>query len=126
MFQFSFVSKVINRLYSIFFYFCYAFSFRRFGRKVRLLWPDAIQGEKYIGINDQVVICTGAWLLALKNDECEPLIEIGENTYIGRYFHIVSVSEIIIENNVLIADKVYISDNLHEYRGIHLPIKDSH
>lgn len=124
MFQFSFLSKVINRCYSIFFYFFYAFSFRNFGRKVRLLWPDAIQGEKYIGINDQTVICTGVWLLALKNDEYDPRLEIGKNTYIGRYCHIVSVREVIIEDSVLIADKVYISDNLHEYRGIHVPIKD--
>ena len=31
--------------------------------------------------------------------------------------------KIIIEKNVLTADKVYISDNLHGYRDITIPIK---
>ena len=64
-----------------------------------------------------------AWLLSQQIDEQDPKIEIGDYTYIGRNAHIVSVRDVKIGSSVLIADKVYISDNLHDYQDIEVPIK---
>jgi acetyltransferase-like isoleucine patch superfamily enzyme len=98
--------------------------FKYFGKNVALISPDSIQGEEYIKIDDNTLINSMAWLLALKTRDEAPYVNIGKNVYIGRFFHLVSIREVIIQDNVLIADKVYISDNIHEYQDISLPIKD--
>ena len=61
--------------------------------------------------------------MALNTLSDTPEIEIGDEVYIGRFSHIVSVKSVKIGKNVLISDKVYISDNLHEYKDIDIPIK---
>jgi len=53
-----------------------------------------------------------------------PELIINEDTYIGHFCHIVSVKSVKIEKKVLIADKVYISDNLRGYKDIKTPIID--
>jgi acetyltransferase-like isoleucine patch superfamily enzyme len=52
--------------------------------------------------------------------KCELII--GDGTNIGNFNHIYATRSIIIGENVLTADKVYISDNLHGYEDINIPI----
>jgi acetyltransferase-like isoleucine patch superfamily enzyme len=47
---------------------------------------------------------------------------IGDGSCIGNFNHIYATKSIVIGKNVLTADKVYISDNLHGYEDISLPI----
>lgn len=49
-------------------------------------------------------------------------LTIGDKTYIGSFAHIFCTSQIKIGENVLIADRVYISDNQHSYEDIEKPI----
>jgi acetyltransferase-like isoleucine patch superfamily enzyme len=49
-------------------------------------------------------------------------IIVGDGTYIGNVAHIYCTSKIEIGKNVLLADRVYISDNLHEYVDIQTPV----
>lgn len=51
-------------------------------------------------------------------------LTIGDGTYIGRFCHIYATSKIEIGRKVLIADKVYLSDNLHGHSDIDLPVID--
>lgn len=76
-----------------------------------------------MSIGKKVHIHTNAWLFALPNQTSTPNLIIQDNTYIGRLVHIVCVNNITICKDVLISDKVYISDNLHEYKDINIPIK---
>ena len=52
---------------------------------------------KYIEVGDRVVIQPGLWALALKIDNNEPILNIGNNVYIGRFLHIVSVRRVVIK-----------------------------
>ncbi|MBV7598800.1 acyltransferase [Aeromonas encheleia] len=124
MLSYRFFNKIKNKAFSLIFNYFFSHSFKKYGENNRILWPDTIDGAEYIIIENRVVIRNGAWLLALKNDNFEPKIEIHNNVYIGRHSHIVSVNSVIIKSNVLIADKVYISDNIHQYKDINVPIKD--
>lgn len=50
-------------------------------------------------------------------------ITIGDGCVIGHYNEIYATQSITLENNVLTADRVYISDNLHGYDDPYVPVK---
>lgn len=94
------------------------------GRSTRLVHTK-VDGHARIFIGSKVYVNDRTWLA------CEPLtgdanakLTIGDGTYIGRFCHIYATSSIEIGKKVLIADKVYLSDNLHGYENIHLPVID--
>ena len=98
-------------------------SFKHFGTKIFIVSPERIDGACFISLHDDVYIGLGAWLMALKtSDEITPELVIGNRVYIGRLFHAVSVNSLVIEDDVLIADKVYISDNTHDFDSVDIPI----
>jgi acetyltransferase-like isoleucine patch superfamily enzyme len=60
----------------------------------------------------------------MKVGESTPRLVIEDGTRIGHFAHIASVNDVHIGKKVLIADRVYISDNLHSYHDIEVPIMD--
>lgn len=100
------------------------FSFR-YKRKMRLClsyfdpMDIYISGLENIEIMNNVYIAKGGWIASLGGR-----ILIEDNASIGRYSHIISTKNIRVGKNALIAEKVYISDNLHGYENIDVPIKD--
>jgi acetyltransferase-like isoleucine patch superfamily enzyme len=72
----------------------------------------------------EVNIMDLSWLLCLKIDAVKPCLSIGDRTYIGHLAHIVCVRNVSIGTDVLVADRVYVSDNTHEYRDPRLPVKE--
>lgn len=105
-----------------FFRLMFSRSFKFFGRKVSLTSPDIIEGAQYISLHNNVTVGRKSWLLALKLRGHNPEIVINPGTYIGRFAHVVAVDTITVGSNVLIADKVYISDNIHDFQNVRLPI----
>ncbi len=124
MISFSFYRRTVNYLQRHFFATFFSHTFKQFGKKVAIINPDIIEGAHYISLGDYVSINSKVWLLALKENDFIPQLVIGERTTIGRFSHIVAVREVVIGKNVLIADKVYLSDNLHAYEDISKPIMD--
>ena len=122
--MFSYWNRIKKFINKSTFRIIFGSSFKYFGNKVSVIYPDIINGEKYIYLMDNVIIEKGAWLLAFKQDDIEPELIVSENVNIGRYSHIVALKKVVIENNILIADKVYISDNIHSYEDITEPIKN--
>jgi acetyltransferase-like isoleucine patch superfamily enzyme len=117
--------KIKNKLYVIFCSFYYANLFARFGKHSILIKPTNIDFPKRIFIGAKVYIGYNAWLAAnplTGNDNCKLII--GDGTSIGRFSHIYATSKIEIGKKVLMAERVYISDNLHGYSDINLPIID--
>lgn len=55
-----------------------------------------------------------------------PHLSVGANTYIGRFVTFSCMNEVRIGSNVMIADRVYIGDNLHGYSDRQIPIKDQY
>lgn len=84
-----------------------------------------IEGAKYIHIGPRVYINSHGWLACLPlTGDTNCRLTIGEGTYVGRFCHFYATSKIEIGKKVLIADKVYLSDNLHGYKDINIPVID--
>lgn len=103
----------------------YRLRFKQFGVKSVIISPLSLDGMPNIMIGNNVVIAYKTWLAALPlTGESECVLEIGNGTMIGHFNHIYATKRIVIEENVLTADRVYISDNLHGYTDVNTPIKD--
>ena len=117
------------RKLNLLFYYLFRFSVYRIlmgkiGASTRLV-NTKLDGQARIFIGTKVYINDRGWLacVPLTGDTSAKLI-IGDETYIGRFCHIYTTSKIEIGKKVLMADKVYISDNLHSYENIELPVID--
>lgn len=96
--------------------------FRQIGHTVRIYSPLRMKGLENMSIGDDVRIANLSWIeaLPLTGEECVLTIKTGVR--IGHFNHIYCTKSITIEEDVLTADKVYISDNAHQYQDITLPI----
>ena len=84
-----------------------------------------LQGAENISIGSRVVINANAWLAS------KPLTGLGESElkiddycFIGDYCHFWSTHSIRVEKKVIMANHVYIADNMHGYENIELPVID--
>lgn len=113
------IKRIINKINLIYL----KPKFKSFGNKSYILNPLKIDGIQNISVGDNVHIAYKTWLAAmpLASNEKSELI-IGNGTSIGNFNHIYATRSIVIGENVLTADKVYISDNLHSYEDISMPI----
>ncbi len=94
------------------------------GSGSKLINPT-LSGAKRIFIGSRVYINDRGWLACERiTGEAGPKLIIGDGSYIGRFCHIYATSKVEIGKKVLMADKVYISDNLHSYENVELPVID--
>lgn len=118
-----FYRRLINTVYARLFRCTFRLFFKRFGKKTSVIFPMHIFGLKNIVLGDNVYIGYKAYLAALPlTGEKTCSLEIGNGSCIGNFNHIYATKKITIGQNVLTADKVYISDNLHSYNDISVPI----
>lgn len=96
--------------------------FKYVGKGARVQKPLKVDGIGNIILGRRASVHEGAWLAAmpLTGDDVQLVIEDGAT--LGHYNHIYATRSIIIEKDVLTADKVYISDNLHGYEDVTLPV----
>lgn len=94
----------------------YSHKCKKIGVNSILFFPLSVDQPEGITIGSNVFLCEGAWLIGGKD------LSIGNNTTIGHFSHIVCSERVTIGNDVLIADKVFISDCAHGYKDIELPI----
>lgn len=81
-----------------------------------------LDGANYIEIGNRVSVQKFSWLIAVKIDDVEPQIIIDDGCVLGNFNHIAAAHSVVLGKNVLTADRVYISDNLHEYEDVATPI----
>lgn len=126
--MFEIFVKISNKIRSTIWNGLFRWDFYSFGRRVAILKPMRIQGAKWIAIGSNVTILNSGWLLALNpgigKRSNAPLLSIGDGTSIGHFSHIVAIESVNIGAKVLIADRVYISDNLHSFDDIETAIID--
>jgi acetyltransferase-like isoleucine patch superfamily enzyme len=92
------------------------------GSGSKLLQP-IITGGKRIFIGKNVYIRKHTWLAADSvTGDVDCRLTIGDGTYIGNFCHIYATSGIKIGKKVLLADRVYVSDNVHSYENINLSV----
>ena len=95
---------------------------KNFGNNSYIIKPLVIYGYENISIGDNVLISHFAWLAAMEINGGSCKLEIGDGCNIGHYNHISVTGEVIFEEEVLTADKVFISDHLHSYEDISMSI----
>ena len=115
--------SIIRRvIYLLRYTLLYKIQFGFFDIKATIINPLSIDCPKNIFIG-KAYVGKMTWLAAVpltSEKECKLVIKDG--CLIGHFNHIYATGKIVIENDVLTADKVYISDNLHRYDDIEKPI----
>ncbi len=120
MYFFKFISKLITLCRS----FCFLIISGnkklikfRLGKNSKIINPTSISVGKKVNIGENAVINCH------ENDKRIHL-QIFNNVYIGRDVQINAYSSVVIESNVVIADRVYVSDATHNYNDLNKPIID--
>ena len=115
--------KIRNRIRTCLQSTLFPLFFANFGRGARILRPLRISGSQNISIGSGVFINNGAWIETIRCFNREPALDIQSGVYIGNHCHIIATQSIVIEADVLIADRVYIADYVHGYQDTQTPIK---
>jgi len=119
----KYVSRLFSKLRYGYWYLRNKPRFRQLGKGSYIKKPLKIDGASNIEIQANVIIGAGTWLASLSLTNCDrSSLILGEGCVIGNYNHIYATSRIEFGKNVLTADKVYISDNSHEYNDITVPV----
>ncbi len=94
--------------------------FYHIGYRSLIIRPLQIDSPEAISIGDGVYISQQSWLKG--GIEGKLTLKIGNGVQIGNFAHIISRHDLCIEDDVLIADRVFISDCTHNYEDVSLPI----
>lgn len=117
------VNRVINFFHRRLYYFFNKNKYRFLSSKAQIQKLLRIEGKENISIHKGVIIQKMTWIAAMPLTNAENChLSIGEGSIIGHFNHIFATGEIEIGKNVLTADKVYISDNQHNFSNINIPI----
>ncbi len=124
----KFLVYYFNRSAHLFIRIIFSFKWRvllrSFGKKSQIISPLSLDGKENMIIGNRVYVGYKTWLAALPlTGEKECILELQDGVTVGHFNHIYATKKIVLERDVLTADKVYISDNLHGYEDINLPIK---
>lgn len=115
---------LLVQLYSALCKRLFAWHYRRvlkeFGSNSVIWKPLRISGNISVGSN--VTIQYKSWLQANPLTGEDAYLEIGDGCVIGHFNEIYATKSIVLEPDVLTADRVYISDNLHGYENPDLPV----
>jgi acetyltransferase-like isoleucine patch superfamily enzyme len=101
-------------------------AFAHFGSSTMIVSPVRLVGENRIWIGDRVYIGAGSWLQTLSDldrtfgDAIR--LSIGSGTSIAGTCVISAAHEVVLEEDVLLARNVYISDHIHRYSQRNTPI----
>ena len=103
----------------------YAVNKNRFGKITLTTFIDSplrIIGPQNIFLDEKVSIHYKGWLQAVPLTGNRPQLIIKKGATIGDFAHIIATKNITIEEDVLVANFVYISDNIHSFNDIDIPI----
>ena len=103
--------------------FYYKLFLGRVGNKSKLIEPMRLRNIHNIHIGEGVIINRHAFLLTLQEDKSVvPRLTIADGCVIGHMNHITCIREVEIGENVLTADRVFISDHSHSFSETTVPI----
>jgi acetyltransferase-like isoleucine patch superfamily enzyme len=116
----SILARVYRRFYSL----LMKSKVYSWGENSRVWNPITIIGGQGISIGERVIIREHTWLNAKSSRlDGRPSLIIGDGVYIGRFAQINAWSDVEIESDVLIGDRVYISDAEHHFADRNIPIR---
>jgi len=87
--------------------------------------PVRLSGEKRIALGSNIFVGSDSWLQTLADgDNHSVAITVGDGTSIAGSCVISAVRSVRLEENVLLARNVYISDHIHRYTQTDQPVMD--
>jgi acetyltransferase-like isoleucine patch superfamily enzyme len=115
-------SRVVTRLYTL----LLSSQFREIGAGARVSPPFRYHGLHRISLGQKVIVNRDCWIQALgsERDDQSPKIVIKAHAGIGMGATITAARQIVIEEYVLLARNVHISDHAHAYENPDVPIMD--
>ena len=117
-------SDLLNRARRLLFSWAMRTRVGVWGDRSRISPPARIIGGDGVEIGERGTICEHAWLNTKgRRKDGKPALVISSGSYIGRFVQINAWHEVIIEQNVLIADRVYVSDSEHNFTDRQNPIR---
>ena len=102
----------------------YSWRLGQLGKRSEINSPLKLDGCRNIYIGNHVCIGYKSWLAAVPHTGKESKLIVSDLSTIGNFNHIYATRSIVIEESVLTADRVYISDNIHGYEDVSIPIKN--
>ena len=102
----------------------YRHSFRSLGSGTRIIKPLRLKNVQHISLGRDVLVHKYCWLQAQHAFERPPQLVIGDGCVLGNFNHITCAESVTIEEKVLTADRVFITDHGHEYRDPDQTIMD--
>lgn len=108
----SFATRLAKRVY----WYSLQRRFHRVGPNSFIEYPAVTKGERFIQIGSNFQALAGLRLEAYDNHlgkTYEPTITIGNNVAVNYWCHIACIRSIVIQDDVLIASRVYITDHFH-------------
>lgn len=121
----SIIYRLLHFPYRLFVYIYYKHKLGQFFWSSYIGSPLRVDGGKNIYVGKKVSIKYKAWIASTPlTGEKESKLIFEDGCTIGHFNHIYATKSIILHRDVLTADKVYISDNLHGYKDIFVPIRD--
>ncbi len=106
---------------------CVKKEFGSFGQHSLIFPPFHSHHLRGVFLGDGCSIHAGSWIDCIEHYGAvayNPRIDIGDGTYLGHRTHIIACEHMRIGKNVLCADGIYISDNLHGFEDINSRIID--
>jgi acetyltransferase-like isoleucine patch superfamily enzyme len=98
-------------------------AFAEFGKKSTIVPPVRLFGEERIAIGNGVFVGGGSWLQSLPDEGSRAVaLSIGSGTSIAGGCVLSAVRQIVLEEDVLLARNVYISDHIHKYSCTGMPV----
>ena len=114
--------RIYTKIKNTYYRFYYKYNFKYFGTNSYIVKPLVIRGHKNIIIENNVLITEHVWLNTISLNNKPVVLKIGAGCNIGHFNHISATGEVILEEEVLTADRVFITDHLHGYEDISISI----
>ncbi|MGO9527314.1 MAG: acyltransferase [Verrucomicrobiia bacterium] len=113
-------SRISTRLYTL----LLASQFRQFGAGARISPPFRYYGLHQISLGEHAYIARNCWIHVVgdhENEDCSKII-IQAHAGIGMGSHISATQQVVIGEHALLAPNVFISDHVHAYENVDVPI----
>jgi acetyltransferase-like isoleucine patch superfamily enzyme len=119
------IFHILNRVRAKAYTFLLVNCFYHFGKKSTIIPPLRYDNLKMISIGNHTTIHSNCWIQTIKKENesiCKPKLIIMNHVGIGMNTTISASKKIILEDYVFTARNVFISDHLHKYENINIPI----
>jgi lipopolysaccharide O-acetyltransferase len=116
--------RVMRRAYGKAFSLLIGGAFAEFGARSVIEPPARIVGERRIAIGSGVYVGAGSWLQALAEEPGPPVLAVGSGTSIAGGCVLSAARSVRLEDRVLLARNIYISDHIHAYDDVNRAVLD--